>query len=522
MTFHKNQGRVPGSGRPRGRLTGQPGTGEKAAKRKNLAAKTVAQPGAIHELLKTLEAAAEIRTFKKAQFFQPYAKQQEFFDMGTWAEERLLMAGNQLGKSEAGAFEAYVHLTGDYPDWWLGRRFDHPTKGWIAGETSLLARDVQQKKLCGEPGVESMFGSGMIPKDAFTEKPSLARGVTDAYDTIWVQHRTNGVIDGVSIAKFKSYEQGRTKFQGETLDWVWFDEEPDMDIYSEGITRYTATAGMSWMTFTPLKGMSTVVNRFLNEPSPKRGVVTMTIDDALHISPEQRADIIAKYPAHEREARTKGIPMLGSGRIFPYAEEAITEAPITHLPAHWAKLWGIDFGIGHPFAAALIAWDRDNDVIHLLHTIRIADQKPLQHAAAMKPVGGTVPVAWPQDGTAREKGSGESVSKFYKDQGLHMLHDHATWPDGSVSTEAGVLELQQRMETGRFKVGAHLSDFFDEFRLYHRKDGAIVKMKDDILSALRVAVMMKRYAKAVVLGPAGTRKGNKDGVASGVDFDYFA
>jgi phage terminase large subunit-like protein len=129
----------------------------------------------------------------------------------------------------------------------------------MAGETSLLARDVQQKKLCGEPGVESAFGTGLIPKEAFADKPSLARGVTDAYDTIQVKHKSGGI----SVGRFKSYEQGRAKFQGETLDFVWFDEEPPLDIYTEGLTRTNASGGIVFVTFTPLLGMSKVVKRFL-------------------------------------------------------------------------------------------------------------------------------------------------------------------------------------------------------------------------------------------------------------------
>jgi hypothetical protein len=82
----------------------------------------------------------------------PYPKQREFFDAGRTKRERLLIAGNQNGKTHAGGFEAALHLTGDYPDWWQGRRFEKPTRGWIAGETSLAVRDIQQKKLCGEPG----------------------------------------------------------------------------------------------------------------------------------------------------------------------------------------------------------------------------------------------------------------------------------------------------------------------------------------------------------------------------------
>jgi phage terminase large subunit-like protein len=448
-------------------------------------------------------------------WFEPYPKQREFFEQGATKRERLLIAGNQNGKTHAGGFEAALHATGRYPAWWKGRRFAEPTKGWVAGETSLATRDIQQKKLCGEPGVEAAFGTGMIGKDDLIDK-SLARGVTDAYDSIQVRHASGGI----SIIRFKSYEQGRSKFQGESLDWIWFDEEPPQDVYAEGLTRTVATGGMAFMTFTPLKGRSSVVIRFLDEPSPDRGIVMMTIDDALHIPVAERAKIIAGYLPHEREARARGVPMLGEGRIFLMPEEAISEPPLEYIPAFWAKLWGIDFGIGHPFAAALILWDKDNDVIHVHHVLRISDALPIQHAFAMKQIGASVPVAWPKDGADREKSTGETLVSGYKKHGLWTLPDHATWPDGGVSTEAGILEMDERMRSGRFKVAAHLAEFFDEYRFYHRKDGQIVKIKDDILSAVRIAVMMKRAGRPVTLGSRMEER-RTGGQAANVDFDVF-
>ena len=462
-----------------------------------------------------LEAAVYRKTYQQFFDFKPYPKQKDFLLASASFSERLLIAGNQNGKTHVGAYEAACHLTGLYPDWWTGRRFEKPTRGWIAGETSLVVRDVQQKKLCGEPGVVDLFGTGLIPKDLFVDKPSLARGVTDAYDTIQVRH----VSGGVSVARFKSYEQGRTKFQGETLDWLWFDEEPPMDIYSEGITRTAATKGITWMTFTPLKGPTTVVSRFLDEPSEYRTSVTMTIADAEHISPEEKKRLIASWPAHEREARAQGIPILGSGRILLAPEESITEAPIEYIPQHWAKLWGIDFGIGHPFAAVLILWDKDNDVIHVHHTYRVTDALPIQHAAAMRGIGAAVPVAWPRDGTNRQA-DGSPLAAHYKRHGAVMLSEHATWPDGSVSTEAGVLEMDEREKSGRLKYARHLSDILDERRFYHRKDGQIVKLKDDLLSALRTAIMMKRFARLVHLG-GQPMPGMTNVIARGAEFDVF-
>ncbi len=475
----------------------------------------------LQDFFDALEVLEYAQTFERLKSFKPHPKQWDHLNLGRTKRERLLMANNRGGKTETGAFEAACHLTGDYPVNWKGRRFDQPTIGWICGETSLLTRDIQQKKLCGPPGVDALFGTGMIPKDAFTDKPSLARGVSDAYDTIQARHKSGGI----SIGKFKSYEQGRQKFQGEGLDWIWFDEEPPLDVYAEGIARIGEKDGIGWLTFTPLKGRSDVVLRFTDEESPDRGITMMTLDDAHHIPAAVRKKMESGYLAHEREARARGVPMLGSGRVFMTPEAGITEPPIEYIPPHWAKLWGIDFGIGHPFAAALILWDRDNDVIHVHHVYRVADALPIQHAAAMKLIGADVPVAWPKDGADREKGTGEPLATMYKKHDLRMLSEHAAWPVESghgISTEAGIVEMDDRMKSGRFKVAAQLSEFFEEYRFYHRKDGQLVKIKDDILSATRVAIMMKRRAKAVQLGGLSTRMATSSGLAAGTDFDVFS
>jgi len=465
------------------------------------------------DLVATLETLALRRRTRAIDFFNPYPKQEQFFAAGATHRERLLMAGNQQGKSYAGAYETACHLTGEYPDWWKGRRFSHAPRGWAAGESGSVVRNVSQAKLCGQPGIDSAFGTGFIPRAAFAGKPTLAKGTADAYDTIFVQHKSGGVAS----LSFKSYEQGRTKLQGEGIDFIWLDEEPDAAIYSECLARITATNGMLYTTFTPLKGMSTVVLRFMNEASPDRWFVTMTIDDATHIDADKRAAIIAGYRPHEREARARGIPMLGEGKVFTMPHAAIIEPTIENVPKHWWKLWGLDFGIGHPFAAALCAWDKDYDQFHVLHTIRMADALPLQHTAAMKPVGYGVPCAWPRDGTNRDPGSGTPLMARYKAQGLTMMPDPATWPDGSVSTETGIMEMQERMETNRFKVAAHCKDWFEEYDIYHRDKGLIVKVKDDLMSATRIAIMMKRFAKQVLLGSHRSARAAR--IADDIDFD---
>lgn len=192
--------------------------------------------------------------------YRPYAKQRAFHAAGAVHRERLLMAGNQLGKTFCGAAEAAIHLTGQYPDWWEGRRFDRPVRAWAGSKTGEVTRDGVQRYLIGEPKDESQWGTGMIPADALQDW-SRRQGVADSLDSAVIKHASGGT----STLGFKSYDQGRQKWQSETLDFVWFDEECPLDIYMEGLTRTNATGGMTFMTFTPLMGMSDVVSMFLNE-----------------------------------------------------------------------------------------------------------------------------------------------------------------------------------------------------------------------------------------------------------------
>jgi hypothetical protein len=240
-----------------------------------------------------------------------------------------------------------------------------------------------------------------------------------------------------------------------------------------------------------------------------RHVTKMTIYDAEHYTDEEREKIIAAYPEHEREARAKGIPQLGSGRVFPVGEESI-KIPAFVIPEHWPKIGGLDFGWDHPTAASKLAWDKDADVLYLTHCYAEREQTPLHHAAALKPWGDWLPWAWPHDGLQHDKGSGEALKDQYRKHGLAMLPEKATHPDGGNGVEAGIIEMLERMETGRFKVFAHLEPWFEEFRQYHRKDGLIVKEFDDRISSTRYAVMMRRFAKIavkkkLVLGAGGPR-----------------
>ena len=422
---------------------------------------------------------------RKLVDYHPHPKQLDFHAAGVKHRERLFRAGNQTGKTLSGGAEMAMHLTGRYPSWWTGRRFYKPISAWAASVSSEMTRDGVQRILLGRPG---NIGTGMIPLGDIVSR-SAKHGMADAVDTVIVKH----VSGGTSTLGFKTYEQGREKFQAETLEVVWFDEEPPLDLYIEGLTRTNNTGGMVYMTFTPLLGMSDVVARFLMAKSPDRIDITMTLRDAKHYSDADVAKLMSAYPEHEREARANGSPTLGSGRVFPVEDSSISVKSFP-IPSHWPRINGIDFGWNHPTAAVQCAWDRDSDCWYVTQAYRCREEIPIIHAGAVKAWGEWVPTSWPHDGLQHDKGSGNQLADQYRKCGLNMLYERATFVDGSNGVEAGLMEMLDRMRTGRFKVFAHLGDWFEEFRIYHRKDGKIFKERDDLISATRYALMMKRRA----------------------------
>ncbi|UCC75131.1 MAG: terminase family protein [Gemmatimonadota bacterium] len=425
--------------------------------------------------------------FNRLALYRPYPKQAEFHALGATKRERALLAANQSGKTLAAACEVAMHLTGRYPDWWKGRRFAAPTKGWASNTNNETTRDNPQRLLLGQ---NEQWGTGTIPSEC-VEKVTMSRGIANAVDTVSVRH----VSGGFSRLQFKAYEQERQKWQGESLDFVWFDEEPPYDVYTEGLTRTNATGGVTLLTATPLLGMTQVVTFFYPHPSTTdRALVQMDITDAEHYSDEEIRRIIDSYPEYEREARVKGRPMLGSGRVFPISDSQIQCEPF-EIPGHWPQLGAIDFGWDHPTAAVRLAWDRDRDCLYVVQTYKQAEATPAHHAMTLRRWGLWLPWSWPHDGYIHDRSSGKTTADLYRAEGLRMLREHATFPDGGIGTEAGLMEMLDRMKTGRWKVFSVCEDWFAEFHVYHRKEGKVVKENDDLISASRIGLMARRFAR---------------------------
>jgi len=187
-----------------------------------------------------------------------YAKYTEAFAAGAVHSERAILGGNRVGKTWGiGGYETALHLTGLYPDWWIGKRYDRPVLAWAAGTKSSKVRDVNQLMLLGKLIQRRGFtqaSGGLIPG------PKIGRltrrsGVADAVDQVVIRH----VKGFENVLTFKSYEEGRTSFEAEAVDWIWLDEEPSKGIYDECKMRILTTNGSILSTFTPVEGLTETV-----------------------------------------------------------------------------------------------------------------------------------------------------------------------------------------------------------------------------------------------------------------------
>ncbi|MEE9451166.1 MAG: terminase family protein [Gammaproteobacteria bacterium] len=458
------------------------------------------------ELIAILEEEKRRKIENRLFNFRPYPWQFKFYAEGVSNRQRLLMAANRVGKTLSSCNEVGYHATGIYPDWWPGVRIEHPITGWIMGVSGEQIRDVTQKEMFGRLLDDGFEGGGIIPTSLIDQ-----RGIIRAKDKTAKDVRIKHISGGWSTISLKSYTQGQHVLMGSGIDLVLIDEEPeDQQIWPQVLTR-TMTGrrgkgGLVILSFTPENGRTPLVCQFMDDIQKGQYLQTATWDDAPHLNEDVKAELLASYLPHQRDMRSKGIPMMGEGLIFSMDDDDVSEPALENIPNFWPRLIGTDFGIAHPAALAWIAYDRDNDIMHVYDVWRKPGCSAIDIVGVIKSRPDSwVPVAWPHDGLQHDKGSGIQLKSQYEAQGAYMLPKHATFSDGSNGLEAAVFEMGERIRTGRLKVAAHLSEFFEEKRLYHRArpknvkslvaEPQIVKLRDDILCAIRYAMMMLRYAE---------------------------
>lgn len=430
----------------------------------------------------------------RSMYGQLYDWQREFIASTDEYSQVCLIAANRIGKTWTGTYADAIHALGDYPDDWEGHRFDHAPLIWCLGYSGEKTRDLLQAAIVGRKNGDR-FEGGLIPPDRILGHESMT-GTPNALRTALIQHASGGV----SRIQFWSYSQGQHALMGDDVDWYHIDEEPrDASIFPQVLVRTASgdkgRGGRGILTFTPENGRTDLVIQFMDTPGRAQKCMQKGWDDAPHLDAKVKEDLLASFPAHQRDMRTKGIPMLGHGRIYDIAEEDVT-CKAFEIPRHWAIIDGMDFGWDHPQSQIQLAWDRDNDAFYVTRAWKMSHKSPIEAWGATKTWSAGVRTAWPADGLQTEKGGAKEVKKYYDEAGFTLLAEHATWPDGGNGVEVGLMEIRDLMLKGKFKIFEGLRDMFDELLQYHRdENGKIAKVKDDLLDAVRYAYMMRRFAQ---------------------------
>lgn len=409
-----------------------------------------------------------------------YQKHLEFFAAGARYKERGFIAANRVGKTMGAGTEWTYHLTGKYPHWWIGHRFNHPIKLLVSGDTHETTRDILQVKLLGARADQpEKFGTGLVP--GMDIKSVVRRPhVPGAVELARIAH----VSGGESEIWFRSYVQGREIFQGFELHGFWPDEECPEDVYTEGLVRLMTHQGLCTLTFTPLQGITPLVQNLM-DPSKmeeaNRYIVQCGWDDVPHLDQKTKDQLFAKLPPHQRDARTKGIPSLGAGAIYPVLEEDITINDFL-LPPHFHRGYGMDVGWNRT-AASFGAYDRDSDILYAYSEHYRGLAEPPVHAQAILARGRWLTGAIDPAARGRSQADGMQLFTQYKGQGLNLVF-------ANNGVESGIYETWMRLSTGRLKIFKSCQNTLAEYRIYRRDDkGAVVKQNDHLMDALRYMVM---------------------------------
>lgn len=451
----------------------------------------------LKDALKLVETLKERRETNQLKFIEHYPEQWEY--LNDVSRTAVMFGGNQTGKSRTGSSEVVYHLTGEYPDNYRGIRFKSATKIWVAGESAVRVRDTIQEKLFGDLG---RFGTGMIPKDAFVDESKksgfnllMKAGVPQAIDIARVKHRSGDC----SSVQFFSYDQGRDKFQGSSVNWVWFDEEPPEDIYNECRMRVIAKNGYIRFTFTPLGGVTSLYDRLMHDD--KVGKHFLPMSSAKHLSSDAKEDLLTGLSESERMAREMGVATVGTGKVFQFGEDEYVCEDF-EIPRHWRRIGGLDVGLDHPTCAVAIAVDDESGCVYVYKEYKKAGATPLTHTTNLRNWGlefSTDPHAFD-----RAIGSGISAATVYEDDGHGLKLFKA--PAGPGSVEASINKIRAYIGSGRFWIFKTCQSLIDEMRLYRTdRNGKIYKHNDDTVDSCRYAFMS--MDKATI---DGRRKQNVD------------
>ena len=450
-------------------------------------------------------AVSEDMQYNALKYFRPFEHQRTFFDTGS-SDRRGILAANRIGKTVSTCYETAMHLTGRYPDWWRGHRFDHAITAMVAGEGWSQVAMVLQNELLGTQDVKitENLGTGAIPRDCIVVETMRNDGANCM--GVEILH-TSGAK---SYLLFANYTQEVRQMQGFKLNLAVFDEQPPDDFFSEIVTRTATTQGKILCSFTPLKGLNGLVSKFWNRESGY-DYIRVSWDDVPEYDPwgepfllrETRLQLERDYLPHEREARIAGKPVMGQGAVFQIREWPTYKTGdynFREMP-DIQRVIALDLGlVTDKTVITLMYWhpyEREAWLHRQICVTGLEEANPTNYINhLMRPEVFGTPIVLPADaGTAgRYTMSALSIRELFEQYELNVYHKPIMNPadaQGRVTNHKayGINVMRQMLEAGTLHINENCSDFLREAQNYYVDPQGRFSDPDDTIDSCRYALL---------------------------------
>lgn len=474
----------------------------------------------LHSLVKKKQ---EFERYNKLAYFEPYPFQLEWIGASKKYSQRYLSAGNRLGKTFGACAETSIHLTGLYPDWWNGAVIDGANHDfWCIGVSQESVNNVLMKELLGVSDCRDLanLGTGAIPRDCIDKKSMVKDGQRCL--KIKIKH----VSGQTNTLHFFASTQDETVFMGSSVKYVHLDEQfkNESEIYAQCLTRTATTDGFISVTATPEQGVTPLWDKFSKDDSGFLYFQNATWDDAPHLSERDKERLLAGYPEYQREMRSKGIPVLGSGAAYPFSDKeidgALTEETILSNPFNYKLLWGCDFGYSSntdadPSTLVLTAYEMETDRVYVVSEWNSKQDAKKNRLAHMPEHMASViknshfpyaPLLVPHDAKKQIEGTNTTRLSEFKKYGVNVLpqvfeiphqltNGAIEKPKHSRSLHWTIHHLCKLFSEDKLKVNVQkLKYLMNEFRVYQWKEnGEPTDRKNHLLDAMRIATISIKY-----------------------------
>jgi phage terminase large subunit-like protein len=443
--------------------------------------------------------------YNQLKYFRPFEHQLEFFRTGD-SERRGILAANRIGKTVSTCYETAMHLTGLYPDWWEGFRFEKPITCMVAGEGWSQVALVLQNELLGSQDVKitDNLGTGAIPKDCIVTNTMR----NDGANCIGVE--VKHISGANSYLLFANYTQEVRQLQGFKLNLAVFDEQPPDDFFSEIVTRTATTQGKVLCSFTPLKGLNGLVSKFWNKEEGY-DYIRVSWDDVPEYDPwgqpfllmATRRQLERDYLPHEREARIAGKPVMGKGAVFQlhsWPTYKTGELDFTRMP-NIHRIIALDLGlVNDKTVISLMYWEPYERTAYLHKQIivqGIEEAVPTQYVNhLLRPEVFGTPIVLPPDASTqgRYTMSSSSIRELFESYELNVYEKAIMNPpdsEGRVTNHKayGINQMRQMLEVGSLMINENCTNFLSEAQNYFVDERGRFSDPDDCIDSARYAVL---------------------------------